>query len=158
MLNLITNAIKYTHEGRIEVGYSVDGKNVEFYVKDTGLGIPAREQEKIFSRFAKIDREKKFNAPGLGIGLSICKGLTSSMGVMYGLNRKKTKGPVFIFQSHLLIVIFFFQNEATSVNVADMYCVIAFQVFPQFCYIHIHAAGCKIIVVAPQFLQRFFAG
>ncbi|MCF8360626.1 MAG: HAMP domain-containing histidine kinase [Prolixibacteraceae bacterium] len=97
LLNLVTNALKYTPEGRVEIGFTIDKNFIEFYVKDTGVGIPASEQEKIFSRFAKIDREKKLNAPGLGIGLSICKGLTSAMGGEIWFESEENKGTCFHF-------------------------------------------------------------
>jgi len=53
--NLIGNAIKFTERGQIEIGYHTDGKKVEFYVRDTGIGIPSQYHTKIFDRFRQIE-------------------------------------------------------------------------------------------------------
>ncbi|MBN1927595.1 MAG: PAS domain-containing sensor histidine kinase, partial [Prolixibacteraceae bacterium] len=102
LINLITNALKYTPDGKICVGCSNDKENIKFYVKDTGIGIPAGEQEKIFLRFAKIDREKKMNVQGLGIGLSICKGLVRSLGGDIWFESEENKGTCFHFSIPLV--------------------------------------------------------
>ena len=75
--NLINNSIKFTREGYIEVGCSVNqNKNLIFYVEDSGLGISLKEQKKIFERFYKTDNFSQ----GGGLGLSICKVIVERMG------------------------------------------------------------------------------
>lgn len=75
--NLISNSIKFTREGYIEVGCSINrNKNLIFYVEDTGLGISLKEQKKIFERFYKTDNFSQ----GGGLGLSICKVIVERMG------------------------------------------------------------------------------
>ena len=71
--NLVKNSIKYSHEGRIDFGYEKKGDNLEFYVKDTGVGIPKDRMEAIFDRFVQADIEDIKVWEGSGLGLSICK-------------------------------------------------------------------------------------
>ena len=78
--NLAMNALKFTEKGFIETGYLIQGRQIEFYVKDTGIGIPVHDQEKVFDRFhqANIDIARSYS--GTGLGLSIAKGLTELLG------------------------------------------------------------------------------
>ena len=73
--NFVTNAVKYTHEGHIKIGYHTEerqGKNgLYFYCEDTGTGIPKESQEKVFERFVKLNDYIQ----GTGLGLSICKAI-----------------------------------------------------------------------------------
>lgn len=78
--NLLDNALKFTHNGKVEFGCMDKGEWLEFYVKDTGIGIPEDEHEKIFDRFYQVDRSKSHIYSGTGIGLSICAGYASLMG------------------------------------------------------------------------------
>lgn len=76
LANLITNAIKFTPDGEIHFGYVPKEKEIEIYVKDTGIGIAADKINRIFDRFVKVDAF----APGTGLGLSICKTLVQKLG------------------------------------------------------------------------------
>jgi signal transduction histidine kinase len=84
--NLIGNAVKYTTSGTITVGYTVKntGKNqvAEFFVKDTGPGIPKESFELIFERFSQAGNVNF--REGAGLGLSITKGLLDLLGGKYG--------------------------------------------------------------------------
>tara|TARA_R110001583_G_scaffold44966_2_gene142208 strand:+ start:21799 stop:26052 length:4254 start_codon:yes stop_codon:yes gene_type:complete len=71
--NLIKNAIKYTPHGNIDFGYELKGEMLEFYVKDTGIGVPLDRQQAIFDRFVQADIEDKKVFEGVGLGLSISK-------------------------------------------------------------------------------------
>ena len=71
--NLIDNAIKYTPEGSIQVVVEKDEGNAVVQVRDTGIGIPREEQEKIFKRFYRVDRSRSKESGGVGLGLSIAE-------------------------------------------------------------------------------------
>lgn len=79
--NLIGNAIKFTDEGYIEFGFSFpDSREIMFYVKDTGIGIPADKQKLIFERFGQVENKQQNNQKGTGLGLSISKKLAELLG------------------------------------------------------------------------------
>jgi PAS domain S-box len=79
-VHLLNNALKFTNEGIIEFGYTIDPEHrLVFYVKDTGIGVPFELQEAIFDRFRQADESFTREHGGLGLGLSICKGLINLM-------------------------------------------------------------------------------
>ena len=80
LTNLVKNAIKYCDDGFIEFGYEKKGNFVEFYVKDSGIGIPVERQEAIFERFIQADIADKMARQGAGLGLSISKAYIEMMG------------------------------------------------------------------------------
>ncbi len=71
--NLLNNAIKYTQEGSIDVIVSDKSKSAIITIKDTGIGIPENELDRIFERFYRTDRERESSIPGTGLGLAIVK-------------------------------------------------------------------------------------
>ncbi len=71
--HLIDNAVKFTHQGEILIGYQVYDDYYEFFVKDTGVGIPEGEEDRIFDLFRQIDTDNTRGFDGNGIGLSIVK-------------------------------------------------------------------------------------
>jgi PAS domain S-box-containing protein len=79
-MNLISNAFKYTHQGKITIGFEVKDNQSVFYVKDTGIGIPEGETEKVFDRFFRGSNTRKESVPGTGLGLSIVKELVELLG------------------------------------------------------------------------------
>jgi len=93
--NLITNAIKFTKKGYIELGYEKREDFVEFFVKDTGQGISKEEQDKLFNRFLQ-SKTNKGNL-GHGLGLSISRELVSLMGGDMWMESKLEKGSTFYF-------------------------------------------------------------
>ncbi|HEY5510866.1 MAG TPA: ATP-binding protein [Prolixibacteraceae bacterium] len=79
--SLIDNALKFTEEGEIEFGYYFMGDNlIEFFVRDTGIGIPEEQFEKIFDRFYQIDSRMKRAYGGSGIGLSLANDFVKMLG------------------------------------------------------------------------------
>ena len=82
MTNLIDNALKYTETGSINLGYKIlnDINLVEFYIQDTGIGIPKDKQQEIFERFNKIETDKSKLYRGTGLGLTITQNLIEQLG------------------------------------------------------------------------------
>jgi len=78
--NLIGNALKFTSQGQIEIGYHNRGTMTEFYVRDTGIGIPQEYQDKIFERFRQVEDSKTRSYGGNGLGLAITKNLVRVSG------------------------------------------------------------------------------
>ena len=95
--NLLTNALKFTHEGFIEFGYNLKETELEFYVKDSGIGIKPELHEKIFERFRQADKSIQMNYGGTGLGLSISKGFVELLGGKIWVQSEPTKGATFYF-------------------------------------------------------------
>lgn len=101
LINLINNALKYTDRGEIEVGYKIKSKNnldyLEFYIADTGIGIPMDRQKAIFERFIQADVFDKQAREGAGLGLSISKAYVELMGGTMWVESEQDKGSTFYF-------------------------------------------------------------
>ncbi|MBN1183276.1 MAG: PAS domain-containing protein [Bacteroidales bacterium] len=96
--NLIGNAIKFTEVGSIEFGYYQKDQNyLEFYVKDTGVGIPEDKLAIIFDRFQQINEHKHLNQKGTGLGLAISMHLTHLLGGEMRVESKVGAGSTFFF-------------------------------------------------------------
>ena len=95
--HLLSNAIKFTHEGEIKFGYNVKNNLLEFYVKDTGIGIKKELHEKIFEQFrqGELDISKMYG--GTGLGLSISKKLVELLNGKIWLESEHNKGSCFYF-------------------------------------------------------------
>lgn len=91
--NFMTNAMKFTDEGSITLGYRTNEDGLYFYVKDTGSGIPEDKLANIFDRFVKLEQEKK----GTGLGLSICQTIVRKLGGEIGVDSEVGKGSTFWF-------------------------------------------------------------
>ncbi|MBC8319339.1 MAG: PAS domain S-box protein [Bacteroidetes bacterium] len=95
--NLIKNAIKYSHKGSIDFGYEKKGEYIEFYVNDTGIGIPENRQKAVFERFVQADIEDVHVFEGSGLGLSICKAYVELLDGQIWLESVEGKGSKFYF-------------------------------------------------------------
>ena len=93
LINLLTNAIKFTTKGSIRLGYEIHGKMLYFYVADTGCGFPESQKQKVFERFVSLDSSK----PGTGLGLAICRTIVEKMGGCIGVESEEGKGSCFWF-------------------------------------------------------------
>ena len=90
--NFVTNAVKYTHEGHIKVGYAKQDEGIRIYCEDTGAGIPKEDQDKVFERFVKLNDYVQ----GTGLGLSICKAISEKCGGKIGVESEgEGKGSTF---------------------------------------------------------------
>ncbi|HPR30459.1 MAG TPA: ATP-binding protein [Prolixibacteraceae bacterium] len=93
--HLISNAVKFTDKGEIEIGYEILEKQVSLFVRDTGIGIPKDKMGVIFDRFTKVNNDKNRLYGGTGIGLTISKGLMELMGGSIEVESKEGKGSTF---------------------------------------------------------------
>lgn len=96
IINFTNNALKFTPKGSIEMGYRIEEAKDEiyFYVKDTGIGIPADKIDKVFERFVKLNSFIK----GTGLGLAICRVIVERLGGVIGVESKEGEGSRFWFR------------------------------------------------------------
>jgi PAS domain S-box-containing protein len=119
LTNLVKNAISYSDEGSIEIGYTLKPVNrqdalfsdlfnehrektnnlvdVEFFVKDTGIGVPINKQEAIFGRYVQVDSNDKRAAHGVGLGLAISKNYVEMLGGKIWVESEPGNGSIFYF-------------------------------------------------------------
>ncbi len=105
--NLVSNAMKFTEEGHVEIGYELVEDEIQFYVKDTGIGIHPDSVNKIFERFRQGDeyyQTRKYG--GTGLGLSICQGLVNVL-----------EGTIWVESEFGLGSAFFFTIKYVPVNI-----------------------------------------
>lgn len=92
---LINNSVKYTKEGYIELGYQYDGSQIRMWVKDTGIGIAEKALNKVFEVFQQENDDLNRSYEGLGLGLSVAKGLVAVLGGQIELSSRKETGSTF---------------------------------------------------------------
>ena len=108
LYNLLSNAIKFTPEGFVEFGFIHKGNFIEFYVKDSGIGIAPEDQSIIFKPFRKVENSLTVTYGGTGLGLPISKALVEKLGGTLTLISDSGKGSTFIF------TIPYYSNASTS--------------------------------------------
>jgi PAS domain S-box-containing protein len=95
--NLINNAVKFTKNGQIDFGYVLKDKFLEFFVKDTGIGILPEYHSRIFDRFYQVDSTVSRQYSGTGLGLSICRGYVELLGGTIKVESEPGRGTIFVF-------------------------------------------------------------
>ncbi len=96
--NLLSNALKYTIKGSVEIAYSIlDNNRIEFSIKDTGIGIRPEDQDIIFDRFHRLDNGFSRNYGGAGLGLCISQGLARLFGSEISISSTPGTGSTFRF-------------------------------------------------------------
>ncbi len=98
LFHLLGNSIKFTDKGFVEFGYMVeDEQTLMFYVKDTGIGLPAGKEQEVFKRFSKFSQDHHRLFGGTGIGLSIAQNLVELLGGKIWVESQVLKGAQFNF-------------------------------------------------------------
>jgi PAS domain S-box-containing protein len=97
LMNLIKNAMKFTRQGTVEFGFRPLDGYLEFFVKDTGIGIPEDQQKHVFDRFFQVDTSFSRSHEGTGLGLSISKAFVELLGGEISLESEPDKGSTFSF-------------------------------------------------------------
>jgi PAS domain S-box-containing protein len=98
LINLITNAFKFTDAGSVIVGCKTEkNNNMQFFVTDTGIGIPKDKQAIVFDRFSQLNQNPKKNLGGTGLGLPIVKGLVNLLGGEIFVESTPGEGSTFSF-------------------------------------------------------------
>jgi signal transduction histidine kinase len=97
LVNFVSNAIKFTGDGYVELGAKVIKKEVLFYVEDSGIGIPHEFHDKIFERFSQVETSLSRKFGGNGLGLAISKSLAELLGGKIGMSSEYKKGSIFHF-------------------------------------------------------------
>ena len=99
IINLLTNALKFTERGSVTFGFEIDEENelINFTVKDTGLGIDEDNHKNIFDRFKRVDSDISIKVGGLGLGLAITKAYIDLLGGTISLESKVGEGSTFYF-------------------------------------------------------------
>ncbi len=95
--NFIKNALKFTNTGVIKFGFNKNGNSIDFFVEDTGMGIPNESMNIIFKRFHQVSSLKNKNQEGVGLGLSITKEFVELMGGKIQVQSEINKGSKFLF-------------------------------------------------------------
>lgn len=96
--NLLNNAVKFTEKGTIEYGYFLVEKDITFFVKDTGIGIPSDKTKLIFERFRQVDDTHTRKHGGVGLGLAICKEISDLLGGSLWVDSEEGEGSAFYFR------------------------------------------------------------
>ncbi len=105
LINLLGNAVKFTHEGHVELKISKADKNeLQFDVTDTGIGISEEDQKIVFEEFRQIDGTSTRKYGGTGLGLAICKKIAELMNGTITVKSEKGKGSTFSFTIPLVVV------------------------------------------------------
>ena len=106
IINLLTNAIKYTDEGFVKFKYEIDEQQslIHFTIEDTGTGIEEDHQQHVFDRFKRVENDKSIQVGGLGLGLSISKAYIEILGGTIRFESKMGEGSTFYFSIPLQYV------------------------------------------------------
>ena len=98
MINLIQNAIKYTEKGKVEILTEEENKFANIIVRDTGIGIPGSDLDRIFERFYRVDKARSRSVGGTGLGLAIVKHIIEAHGSKISVTSELNKGSQFSFR------------------------------------------------------------
>lgn len=118
--NLLENSFKFTKEGSIEFGYEVIKDNLQFYVKDTGIGINKYDLDKIFNRFIQSENKSLTYTKGNGLGLAICKGIVDLLGGRIWVESEINSGACFYFTIPYIVSKSIEKNTVSTEHNSDL--------------------------------------
>ena len=122
--NLLTNAIKYTEQGEIDLSVKCINKdnisNLIISVRDTGKGIKAEHIDRLFTKFDRLDVERNTTTEGTGLGLAITKALVEMMGGKINVRSQFGKGSIFVVQIPQKISQMVNPNQTVQINIAPI--------------------------------------
>lgn len=98
LINLIQNSLKYTEKGKVEILVEVENKFARIVVRDTGIGIPEKDLDRIFERFYRVDKARSRAVGGTGLGLAIVKHIIEAHGSKINVTSELKKGSEFSFR------------------------------------------------------------
>ena len=119
LINLINNALKFTKTGSIDFGFEIKDDVIQWYVKDTGIGIASELCTQIFERFVQVEQSMTRNFEGAGLGLAISKGLVELLGGTIWVESEVNKGSTFFFSIPHLQVEAPYLNEVKHSQISD---------------------------------------
>ncbi|MPL81102.1 Sensor histidine kinase RcsC [bioreactor metagenome] len=112
----IDNAIKFTQQGFVKLGYKIEDNGIRFYCQDSGIGIKEEDKDNVFTLFEKVDSTKQ----GTGLGLGIVKSLVNKMGGKYGVESEIEKGSCFWFWLPSKKIITDKESKLSNVEIESM--------------------------------------
>lgn len=116
LMNFVNNSIKFTEKGFIEIGCNLISGFIQFYVKDTGIGISSEYYEKIFERFRQVESAHTRKYGGNGLGLTIARQLAELMGGKVGMESELGIGSTFYFSIPTTIISSFVTGTINSIK------------------------------------------
>ncbi len=119
LINLVSNAIKYTDEGKVGLGFEVEGDHVVVAISDSGPGIPPEHLGRIFERFFRVDKSRSKERGGTGLGLAIVKHIMEAHDSKVSVTSTVGKGSVFSFRLPLGKSIEEEEEEVTDLELAE---------------------------------------
>jgi PAS domain S-box-containing protein len=114
--NLIGNAVKFTKQGKVTFGYELNGSYLQFFVEDTGIGIPSEYQHRLFGRFQQASSEISRNYGGTGLGLAISKSLVELLKGKIWFTSEQNIGSTFYFTIPFIQIDSIVPGEITKPN------------------------------------------
>lgn len=119
IINLMSNAIKYTDEGKVVLGFDIEEGRVSVSVRDTGPGIPPDHLGRIFERFFRVDKSRSKEKGGTGLGLAIVKHIMEAHDSKVSVTSTMGEGSTFNFKLPLGKTIEEEEEEVTGLEMAD---------------------------------------
>jgi len=120
LTNLVNNALKFTTKEGIDFGYRRQGNMLEFYVIDSGIGIPREMHDKVFERFHQVDNSLTRGYEGAGLGLSITKSFVELLGGTISVESVERRGSTFFFTLRISLFLAYRKQKRIVPSIMNM--------------------------------------